>query len=106
MPNKPVRGRNTLLCFSLVLLFPIFLSTSLHAFQEAEAYDGISLIIAYSRCTARGIEMSKGPEQQKLAVQTCYRPLYHSNPALSEEDTFLIRIVFSQEISYADGGRN
>lgn len=55
---------------------------TLHAFQEAEAYDGPSLLIAYSHCIAHGIEMNKGLEQQKLAVQTGYWPLYRYNPAL------------------------
>jgi pyruvate-ferredoxin/flavodoxin oxidoreductase len=55
---------------------------TLHAFQEAEAYDGPSLLIAYSSCIAHGIEMNKGLEQQKLAVQTGYWPLYRYNPAL------------------------
>jgi pyruvate-ferredoxin/flavodoxin oxidoreductase len=58
---------------------------TLHAFQEAEAYDGPSLIIAYSHCIAHGIEMSKGLEQQKLAVQSGYWPLYRYNPALAEK---------------------
>lgn len=58
---------------------------TLRAFQEAEAYDGPSLIIAYSHCIAHGIEMNKGLEQQKLAVQTGYWPLYRYNPALAEE---------------------
>jgi pyruvate-ferredoxin/flavodoxin oxidoreductase len=58
---------------------------TLHAFLEAEAYDGPSLIIAYSHCIAHGIEMSKGLEQQKLAVQTGYWPLYRYNPALADE---------------------
>lgn len=58
---------------------------TLHAFQEAEAYDGPSLIIAYSHCIAHGIEMNKGLEQQKLAVQSGYWPLYRYNPLLAEE---------------------
>jgi pyruvate-ferredoxin/flavodoxin oxidoreductase len=58
---------------------------TLTAFLEAEAYDGPSLIIAYSHCIAHGIEMNKGLEQQKLAVQTGYWPLYRFNPALAEE---------------------
>jgi pyruvate-ferredoxin/flavodoxin oxidoreductase len=58
---------------------------TLRAFLEAEAYDGPSLIIAYSHCIAHGIEMSKGMEQQKLAVQTGYWPLYRFNPALHAE---------------------
>jgi pyruvate-ferredoxin/flavodoxin oxidoreductase len=58
---------------------------TLRAFLEAEAYDGPSLIIAYSHCIAHGIEMSKGLEQQKLAVQTGYWPLYRYNPELHAE---------------------
>ncbi|HLZ59100.1 MAG TPA: pyruvate:ferredoxin (flavodoxin) oxidoreductase [Ktedonosporobacter sp.] len=57
---------------------------TLRAFLEAEAYDGPSLIIAYSHCIAHGIDMNKGLEQQKLAVQTGYWPLYRYNPALAE----------------------
>ncbi len=38
------------------------------AFREAEAYDGPSLIIAYSHCIAHGIEMSDGLDQQYRAV--------------------------------------
>ena len=58
---------------------------TLRAFIDAEAYDGPSLIIAYSHCIAHGIEMSKGLEQQKLAVQSGYWPLYRYNPALHAE---------------------
>jgi pyruvate-ferredoxin/flavodoxin oxidoreductase len=58
---------------------------TLHAILEAEAYDGPSLIIAYSHCIAHGIEMSKGLEQQKLAVQTGYWPLYRYNPVLLDQ---------------------
>jgi len=58
---------------------------TLHAFLEAEAYDGPSLIIAYSTCIAQGIDMRKGLEQQKLAVQSGYWPLYRFNPALAVE---------------------
>jgi pyruvate-ferredoxin/flavodoxin oxidoreductase len=58
---------------------------TLHAFLEAEAYDGPSLIIAYSHCIAHGIDMRKGLEQQKLAMQSGYWPLYRYNPALAEE---------------------
>ncbi len=58
---------------------------TLHAFLEAEAYDGPSLIIAYSHCIAHGIDMRKGLEQQRLAVQSGYWPLYRYNPALADE---------------------
>ncbi|HEY3291438.1 MAG TPA: thiamine pyrophosphate-dependent enzyme, partial [Anaerolineae bacterium] len=52
---------------------------------EAEAYNGPSLIIAYSHCIAHGIDMSKGMNQQKLAVDTGYWPLYHYNPMLKAQ---------------------
>lgn len=55
------------------------------AFIEAEAYDGPSLIIAYGHCINHGIDMAKGLEQQKLAVETGYWPLYRYNPMLSAE---------------------
>ena len=58
---------------------------TLHAFLEAEAYDGPSLLIAYSHCIAHGIDIRKGLEQQKLAVQSGYWPLYRYNPALAGE---------------------
>jgi pyruvate-ferredoxin/flavodoxin oxidoreductase len=57
---------------------------TLRAFLDAEAYDGPSLIIAYSHCIAHGYEMRKGLEQQRLAVQSGYWPLYRFNPALAE----------------------
>ncbi len=55
------------------------------AFQEAEAYDGPSLIIAYSHCIAHGIDMSKGLNQQKLANETGYWPLYRFDPRRKDE---------------------
>jgi pyruvate-ferredoxin/flavodoxin oxidoreductase len=55
---------------------------TLRALLEAEAYDGPSLIIAYSHCIAHGIEMNKGLEQQRLAVQSGDWPLYRFNPEL------------------------
>lgn len=53
---------------------------TLRAILEAEAYDGPSLIIAYSHCIAHGINMAKGMDQQKLAVDSGYWPLYRYNP--------------------------
>jgi pyruvate-ferredoxin/flavodoxin oxidoreductase len=58
---------------------------TLRAILEAEAYDGPSLIIAYSHCIAHGIDMAKGLDQQKLAVNSGYWPLYRYNPALSAQ---------------------
>jgi pyruvate-ferredoxin/flavodoxin oxidoreductase len=55
------------------------------AFIEAEAYNGPSLIIAYCHCIAHGINMTKGMEQQKLAVDCGYWPLYRYNPDLARQ---------------------
>jgi pyruvate-ferredoxin/flavodoxin oxidoreductase len=54
------------------------------AFQEAEAHEGPSLIIAYASCIAHGYDLVHGLEQQKLAVQSGYWPLMRYNPALRE----------------------
>jgi len=58
---------------------------TLKAILEAEAYDGPSLIIAYSHCIAHGIDMSKGMEQQKLLVDSGLWPLYRFNPDLAAQ---------------------
>jgi pyruvate-ferredoxin/flavodoxin oxidoreductase len=58
---------------------------TLRAILEAEAFDGPSLIIAYSHCIAHGIDMAKGLEQQKLAVQSGHWPMYRYNPALAAQ---------------------
>jgi len=50
------------------------------AFAEAEAYDGPSLIIAYSHCIAHGIEMSTAMAHQKEAADSGYWPLYRYDP--------------------------
>jgi len=50
------------------------------ALAEADAHPGPSLVIAYSHCIAHGIEMKTGMEQQKLAVDTGYWPLYRYDP--------------------------
>ena len=53
------------------------------AFLEAEAYDGPSLIIAYSHCIAHGYDLVHGLDQQKAAVQSGYWPLFRYNPDLA-----------------------
>ncbi|HET7208185.1 MAG TPA: pyruvate:ferredoxin (flavodoxin) oxidoreductase, partial [Terriglobales bacterium] len=55
------------------------------AFEEAEAYDGPSLIIAFSHCVAHGYDLMYGMDQQKLAVQTGYWPLFRYNPELVKQ---------------------
>ena len=58
---------------------------TIKAMQEAEAFDGPSLIIAYSHCIAHGIDMAKGFEQQDLATKSGYWPLYRFDPRLKPE---------------------
>jgi len=58
---------------------------TLRTFLEAEAYDGPSLIIAYSHCIAHGIDMITGLQHQKMAVQTGYWPLFRYNPDLVKQ---------------------
>jgi pyruvate-ferredoxin/flavodoxin oxidoreductase len=50
------------------------------AFQEAESYDGPSIIVAYSHCIAHGFDLVKGCEQQKLAVDSGHWPLFRYDP--------------------------
>lgn len=55
---------------------------TLLALREAEAYEGPSLVLAYSHCIAHGIDMERGLNQQKLAVASGYWPLIRYNPVL------------------------
>ena len=50
------------------------------ALLEAEAWPGVSLVIAYSTCIAHGFDMSQSMTQQKLAVQSGHWPLYRYRP--------------------------
>jgi pyruvate-ferredoxin/flavodoxin oxidoreductase len=58
---------------------------ALKVFIEAEAHEGPSLIIAYSHCIAHGIDMAKGMNQQKLAVESGYWPLYRYDPGMAAD---------------------
>ena len=53
---------------------------TLKAFLEAEAYNGPSIIIAYSHCIAHGINMSTALDNQKAAVDSGHWILYRYNP--------------------------
>ncbi|MCC6168094.1 MAG: pyruvate:ferredoxin (flavodoxin) oxidoreductase [Caldilineaceae bacterium] len=58
---------------------------TVRAILEAESYPGPSLIIAYSHCISHGINMAKGMEQQRLATEAGYWPLYRFDPRLKTE---------------------
>ena len=53
---------------------------TLSALIEAGSYPGPSLVIAYSHCIAHGFNLSHGMEQQKLAVDSGFWPLYRFDP--------------------------
>lgn len=52
---------------------------------EAEAYDGPSLIVAYSHCIAHGINMTTAMDEQKAAVASGHWPLFRYNPDLAAQ---------------------
>jgi pyruvate-ferredoxin/flavodoxin oxidoreductase len=58
---------------------------TINALVEADAYDGPSIIIAYSHCINHGFDLRKGLEQQKLAVASGHWPLFRFNPAAAAE---------------------
>ncbi len=55
------------------------------AMREAEAYDGPSLILAYSHCIAHGYDLKDGLTQQNNAVASGYWPLVRYNPVLRKK---------------------
>src|SRR5205807_1442169 len=65
---------------------------TLKAFLEAEAYDGPSIIIAYSHCIAHGIDMTTAMTDQKVAVESGQWLLYRYNPerAVAGENPLLL----------------
>jgi pyruvate-ferredoxin/flavodoxin oxidoreductase len=50
------------------------------AFEEADAFPGTSIIIAYSHCIAHGYDLINGCEQQRLAVDSGHWPLFRFDP--------------------------
>jgi len=58
---------------------------TLTALREAEAYEGTSLVIAYSHCIAHGYDMRDGLDQQYRAVASGHWPLVRYDPAVRAE---------------------
>jgi pyruvate-ferredoxin/flavodoxin oxidoreductase len=57
---------------------------TLLALREAEAFEGPSLVIAYSHCIAHGIDMQKGLDQQHRAAASGYWPLIRYDPVVRD----------------------
>lgn len=56
--------------------------------QEAEAFPGTSIVIAYSHCIAHGYDMAHGADQQVNAVKSGYWPLFRYNPLKAKGERF------------------
>ena len=56
------------------------LNQTIKALQEAEAYNGPSLVIAYSPCEEHGYDLAKSHEQMKDLVKSGFWPLYRYDP--------------------------
>ncbi|MEQ9455527.1 MAG: pyruvate:ferredoxin (flavodoxin) oxidoreductase [Phycisphaeraceae bacterium] len=54
--------------------------------QEAESYDGPSLVIAYAHCIAHGYDLKDGLDHQKFAVSSGVWPLYRFDPRRAEQN--------------------
>jgi len=73
------------------------------AFVEAEAYDGPSIIIAYSHCIAHGIDMTNGLSNQKAAVESGFWPLYRYDPRRADSGENPLKLDSKEpKIAFAD----
>jgi len=61
---------------------------ALKTILEAEAFNGPSIIIAYSHCIAHGYDMAFGAEQQDLAVRSGYWPIFRYDPGKEKGKRF------------------
>lgn len=61
------------------------LNQTVKAIQEAEAYPGPSLIIAYSPCEEHGYDLAFSHDQMKQLTATGFWPLYRFDPRRSAE---------------------
>ncbi len=76
---------------------------TVRAILEAEAYDGPSLIIAYSHCIAHGFNLTEGMAHQKDAVDSGAWPLFRYNPDLAKEGRNPLKLDSRPpKIKYAD----
>jgi pyruvate-ferredoxin/flavodoxin oxidoreductase len=61
------------------------MTQTVRAFKEAEAYNGPSIVIAYSHCINHGIDMTTGTDLHKMAVESAFWPLFRYDPSLGAE---------------------
>ncbi|MFI1745087.1 pyruvate:ferredoxin (flavodoxin) oxidoreductase [Thalassobellus sediminis] len=61
---------------------------TLKAIEEAEAFPGTSIIIAYSHCGEHGYDLSQGVSQQEKAVESGYWPLFRFDPSKPQGKKF------------------
>lgn len=59
------------------------------AMEEAIAYDGPSIILAYAPCIAHGFDMMMSQQEEKKAVESGYWPLFRFNPAETDDKKFI-----------------
>ena len=62
------------------------MNQTIKAFDEAQKFDGVSIIVAYCPCINHGIDMSKNIEHEQEAVKCGYWHLFRYNPALNEQN--------------------
>lgn len=78
-------------------------SHTIKAMREAEAYRGVSLIIAYAHCIAHGINMTTAFTHQKEAVQSGFWPLFRYDPRKAREGTHPFQLDSRKpKISFTD----
>ncbi len=63
------------------------------ALQEANSYQGPSLIIAYSNCIEHGYDLRFGSDQQRLAVESGYWPLFRFDPRITDKNPLQLDAV-------------
>jgi len=61
---------------------------TLKAIEEAAAYPGPSLIVAYSHCGEHGYDLKDGAAHQEKAVETGYWPLFRFDPSKPKGEKF------------------
>ncbi|MBR4124191.1 MAG: pyruvate:ferredoxin (flavodoxin) oxidoreductase [Clostridia bacterium] len=62
------------------------MNQTIKAFDEAQKFDGVSIVVAYCPCINHGIDMSKNIEHELEAVKCGYWHLFRYNPALKEQN--------------------